>query len=297
MLRKIILVTVATILILCLAAPVVEDYTEDDEKILNVVVIAGQSNGVYMSQLVDLDLVNEEIPQPPVTCWFYGNGYIHDMTSDGEWIIGNVDPAMAYEIAKYSNNDTLVINACVGGKNIEYFTPGNDGADWITEVVTTAMSRTTIFDKVHKIGWAWIQGESDKTTPVDDYIADFAEIDEMFKGLGFNYCWISQTRTVDGGNAVTAQEKIVESFPNVYWGSRASDSFTVENGMIYSDNLHYTQAARIIIGEDIGSAMTSKVPFSLESTPYRSLIQMVPLLMIACVIVAAVKIYFFSNRD
>lgn len=297
MLKKILTITVATILVLCVAIPIISDVTKHDEKVLNVVVIGGQSNGVYMSQLVDLDLVNEEVPQPPVTCWFYGNGYIHDMTSNGKWILGNVDSPLAYEIAKYSNTDVLVINACVGGKPIEYFTPGNDGADWITECVETALSRTTSFDKVNKLGWAWIQGESDKTTSVDDYIADFEKVDGLFKSLGFNYCWISQTRTVDGGNAVTAQEQIVNTMPNVFWGSRASDTFTVENGMIYTDGLHYTQAGRIIIGEDIGKAMTDKIPFSLENEPYLDLIQIIPVMLIVSLIAIAARMFIVGSRD
>lgn len=289
--------TLGVILVGSIMVPVIDDATDKDEKILNVVVLGGQSNGVYIPGLVDLDLLNEEVPQPPAACLFYGNGYLHSMTTDGRWTLGSVDPAIAYEIAKYSNNDTLVINTCVGGKSIDYFTPGNEGADFITETVTTAMSRTTNYDTIYKIGWAWIQGESDKTTPVDDYIANFEQVDGLFKSLGFNYCWISQTRTEDGGNAVTAQEQIVNTMPNVFWGSRASDSFTVENGMLYTDGLHYTQAGRIVIGEDIGSAMTANVPFSLKNEPTIGLLYVIPLITIVALVAIAARSFLANRRD
>lgn len=294
MIKKIIGLTVATIVILCVAIPIIDDVTKDNEKVMNVVVIAGQSNGVYM--LADVPLVNEKLPQPNATCWYYGNGYIHKMNNNGQWTIGSVDPAIAYEIANYTNRDVLVINTNIGGKSIDYFTPGNAGSDWIDEVVTTALSAIHGYDKINKIGWVWIQGESDKDTAINDYIDDFRLIDAHFSSMGFNNCWISETRATDGGNATLAQQQIVSEFNNVFWGSRASANFNQENGTIYTDNLHYTQLGRLIIGEDIGLSILSKLPPTIETLPIRSLISVIPVIMIVSLAVMAAAMIFRSKQ-
>lgn len=288
MIKEIIAIIIAILTISCIAIPILSEYQNNGADTLDIVVIAGQSNGVYYTDYVDVNFINENLPQPPTNCLYYGNGYLHNMSNNGAWSIGNLDPAIAYQISKMTNDNVLVINSCVGGKNIEYFTPGHDGAIFIDTVLTTALSRVAGYSNVNKIAWVWVQGESDAETPITDYIADFSKINAMFSEYGFKSCWISQTRAENGGNATLAQEKIVSTYNNVSWGSTASQGFTTTNGLLANDGLHYTQAGRLIIGNDIGESIAHSLPLHACSLPITSLISVIPIIMTISIILAAV---------
>lgn len=253
-------------------APIVSE-SSDGDYTLEVLVIAGQSNAAY-GGFVNPTLVNTEIPQPSTNVYYYGTasqpiwyGYpsnptydttfesydIYSMVDDGKWIIGGYEPGMAYAISEKSNCDVLVINVGISSANIQYLQPTSDGGIYVKNVIDDALSKVDSKYKIDKVGYMWLQGESNYSTAINTYISDFDVINDWYHSEGFNVCYMVQTRPYNGGNASTAQLQICANDPTVVLASTAPDSFTVDNGLMVSDNLHYSQAGRDVIVNDVAS--------------------------------------------
>ena len=284
--------------------PVITDST-DGENTLEVLVIAGQSNAAYRQ--ANVPLVNDEIPQPLTNVYYYGTasqpiwfGYpsnptydptlesygIYSMTANGQWRIGGYEPVLAQSISKKSNCDVLIINVGISSATIANLTPQQIGGEYTADVIEDALSKVDSKYQIEKIGFVWIQGESNYSTPVDGYIEQFNIINDWYHDHGFNKCYMVQTRPSNSGNAAIAQLKICQQDPTVILASTAPSTFTVANGLMESDDLHYTQQGRIIIGEDINSKMP--LSYHLRDSPAGDLLEIIPLLVIAGLIIAIV---------
>ena len=309
---KLLAIVIIVIISLPLMA-IISDYDHGDNT-LEVIVIAGQSNAAYRQ--ANTTIVNEDVPIPTTNVYYYGTssqpiwyGYpsnptyddtfdsygIYSMISNGSWKIGGYEPVLAQSIGKESNCDVLVINVGISSANINYLLPDQIGGTYVKNVIEDALSKVDNKYVVDKVGYVWIQGESDKTTSVSTYIEKFETINEWYHSNGFDTCYLVQTRPSDGGNASMAQLKICQEDSSVILASTAPSTFTVSNGLIESDDLHYTQRGRDIIGLDIDSKIN--LPYHLKESQGSEIIAILPIMIIVMIILATCKIYIGFKND
>ena len=311
-----ILGVVVSVIVVVSILPILTEIADsvDGEDNLEVLVIAGQSNAAYRQ--ANVPLVNEEIPQPITNVYYYGTasqpiwfGYpsnptydptfesygIYSMTANGQWRIGGYEPVLAQSISKKSNCDVLIINVGISSATIANLTPQQIGGEYTADVIEDALSKVDSKYQIEKIGFVWIQGESNYSTPVDGYIQQFDIINDWYHEHGFNKCYMVQTRPSNSGNAAIAQLKICQDNPSVILASTAPSTFTVANGLMESDDLHYSQQGRIVVGEDINSkiSLTSHIRDSLVG----DLFDIIPVIVIIGLIVAVAGTIYFKYED
>lgn len=297
---------VIVVLVGSFLVPIVNDSTDADDT-LEVLVIAGQSNAAY-GGFVNPTLVNQEIPKPSTNVYYYGTasqpiwyGYpsnptydttfesydIYPMINNGSWAIGGYEPGMAYAISEKSNCDVLIINVGISSASIQYLQPDNTGGAYVNDVIEDALSKVDSKYKIDKVGYMWLQGESNSSTAVDTYISYFDTINDWYYSKGFDTCYMVQTRPYNGGNASIAQLQICSSDYSVLLASTAPDTFTVDNGLMVSDNLHYSQKGRDVICNDVASQLRVSYHFDNEGT---NLLIAIPFVVIAALLIVVVRI-------
>lgn len=191
-------------LVSAILIPVIDDIDSDDT--LEVLVITGQSNSAYRGDSVNLTQVNAEIPQPTTNTYYYGTDSgpiyyggmppygtpsydttfesygIHSMTSNGSWKIGGYEPVLAENISHKTNCDVLIINAGISAASVGYLLPDEDGGEYVNAVITNALNLVKDrYEKIEKIGYCWMQGETDKDGSVSAYIEKFDTINQWYK--------------------------------------------------------------------------------------------------------------------
>lgn len=284
LIKKIIGIALAIILFAVVTVPTINYY--DGEKTLEVYVLAGQSNSAYSikEERCDAEYVNENVPSPDTTLWYYGteempirNGISGSTPSDydttfesydlwkmyrnGEWIIGGVEPTLALEISEHTDSDVLIVNAGVDNQTIARLLPTSTHGQYVAEVLSHAFAHIDHekYTTVNYRGVVWIQGESDNVegTTVESYVEDFTTLKAWYSEQGFNQWYIVQIRPLNSDNAAIAQSQIANEYDDVHLTDVAR-SFTTSNGLMNSDNIHYTQEGRCLVGYAVGD-MT---PFS-----------------------------------
>lgn len=311
MIKKIVATTAVIILAAAVLIPVCETGGSFEET-LDVMVIAGQSNGAYMetttvsgvtNTICDPDEVNGAVDLPKKDAYYYGTSSvpilygsyyenpsydstldsygIYSMTSDGEWTIGGEEAAIASAVTARSYNDILIINVCAPGAPISFFAPDATGGLYAAAVIDDALDKVSSKYTINKLGFVWIQGESNKTTAVDTYIAAFEDINDWYVEQGFPNCYMVQTKPSNSGYAAEAQLEICETISNCILSSTAPSTFTVDNGLLVSDNLHYSQDGRNVVGSDIGAAV--KIPEETQNTLY----MVIAVIFIAVIVIGA----------
>lgn len=300
LIKAIVGIVISLLVVGAILVPITSNYSSDGEHTLDIVVLGGQSNMAYIPAYMDLDVVNQDIPQPTTNCYFYGYADrpvwnnadlplcdIHSMTANGSWIIGGEEVAVAKTISDYTSDDVLVVNVAIPAYAIAQFEPNTTGGNHIKNVLTDVLQEIPAKYTKIKCGWAWCQGESDKTTPVNDYVSSFEKVQGIFESFGFKTCYLVQTKPSDSGNATAAQTIIANTVPGVVMASTAPSTFTRDNGMLIEDNwLHYSQAGRDIVGSDIGHAICKKMTPHLRDNDVYSVISMIPILVTAGLIIA-----------
>lgn len=305
--------TIVSILIIgTVLMPVITDSSSDGEHTIDVVVLAGQSNAQYVPSYMDLSLVNEEFDAPSTNCYYYGyqtstlvrpsnnigelthlnSMNIYSMYVGEEWVIGGEEVPISYTLGKATNNDVLTINVAIGGKPISYFVPDAEGGEYAKTIIDDALSKIPDkYTNVKYAGWMWLQGEADDDTAVSDYIASFDEIQTMYESYGFNTCYMVHTRSEESGNATEAQNTIAATDPNVVMACTATEDFSVASGTLLENNeLHYSQAGRIIVGLDVGEAISDNQPTNIRTFAYGGLLIAIPMILIAALILAVVSV-------
>ena len=304
--------TIGVILVGAVLVPTIEETNVSGEDVLDVVILGGQSNIAYNPIRVDASVVNDQIALPSTNCYYFGTDQqavqyplisisdcsMQSMTEGNEWRIGGEEPAIAKKIADKTNDDVYIINVAIGGTAIANFLPGTTGGDWIEDVLTAALSIIPAKYSVHKCGWVWCQGESDKTTAVADYIESFGTLNDYFKSKGFDYCYLVETKPIDSGNATAAQRALPSIYDNVTMASTAPATFTVDNGLLRNgDPLHYSQAGRNIVGEQVGAAIANNLPAHSRDGLDSPLLQAIPIIVIVALLMAAVGAIALRRAD
>lgn len=186
------------------------------------------------------------------------DGYaIYSMAdSDGSAVIGNIDMPFAAKYSKLSGNKVLVINAGVGGTNILQWQPGEAVYNYAYDVFTNAIAAIPddTFDSVNLKSVLWVQGENNAYTNVQDYIEGFETLWESIKSDwvngsdAFDSILLNQVSKSIAPNAYLAQSKIPDAVDGAYLACTAANDFTLANGLMGSDGIHYTQKGDNIIG-------------------------------------------------
>ena len=242
---------------------------------LDVFLIAGQSNAQYNpgSELGDAD----PVPSPG-TAYYYGlstrpismgnttQAAAYDATqydifmsvnSDGSNRVGNIEGPFSARYYEATGHKVLTINTGVGGSSITSWIDNGVCYTFAKAAFSDAMDKvdTTLFD-VSVRSFFWIQGEANVYMGVDTYVGDFTQIYNNLTTFEFNqdykftYALISQTR--DGKNAATAQQTLADK-PGIFMASTAANTFTVDNGLLRTDGLHYTQKGDNILAKDFAT--------------------------------------------
>ena len=284
---------------------------------LEFFVLWGQSNAAYYKE--DVTVANKECPKIATQAYYFGtndkplqivnadplntNLESCDMQSsinpDGSLIIGNIDGAFESYYCYYCDTNTrpYLLNVGVGGQRMEYFTEGEPGNTLMNDAITAALASvdTDLFD-VKKGCWIMSQGEANTSYNIDAYIEEFSEVQSTLSGYDLDKGLIIQTIQKDGVNSSVAQSIIVEEDSSVYWGSTATQSFTVSNGLLTSDDKHYSQNGDDIIGKDCANTWLTISGQKYEAE-YNDLIGTVIVVLICGLIVAASGIIFIRRAD
>lgn len=318
MLKKIVLISVIVILVGAFLVPTLNDSTQlpEESNKLNVFVLAGQSNAAYYNQ--NITVANENAPIKDGFAHYYGTssapincGVINDMSydttlesygiysmtdEDGTFKVGNIEAPFASYFVNNTNQKVLIINTGIGGVSIQSYTPGKVGFDYAANLIEDALTKLPEgLDPVLR-GVLWVQGESDAALNVNTYIQKYSEMAAGFKSLGFNQTFISQTKSVNGGNASFAQTLIPDKVAGAHLVTEVANTFSVSNGLLAVDNLHYTQAADNIIGQAFAQCVISdySIPVAYLSE-FSGLIYVIPIIVIVAMILVAIPIIHHRN--
>lgn len=316
--KTILILTVGIILVGSLLAPLC--FPQNDENTLDVVVIDGQSNAQYWgwtsNNICSPSIVNASGLEAPehdlyyygdATPTYYGPVYtqptydttlasydLHKMY-DGEWKIGSYGPTLAKMLSERSGHDVLVIDVGVGAAPIQWLTTTGPGGIWAEKIISDALSKVPSKYHVDILGMIWAQGESDAGTTVDTYIERFNTLyNSLNDKFGLDKVYIIKTRDAYGGNAITAQEQLAAENDNITIATSIADTFTQENGLLNSDNLHYTQQGRTVIAEILGGAITFNEHPANENL---ELLKVLPILVIVALIMVAVGAIYLRRSD
>lgn len=282
-------IVVIVILLSALAIPVMQS-AGGNEKTLDVLIIDGQSNAEYGDTSVcDPEVLNAEYTEKPnrnilyygtntapANQWDWSTYYFkswaayhlhnaYDYATE-KWIIGGYEPILGNTISKKTDNDVLVINMAIGARTIAQLLPDGADGDYSWGVLDHALNQAKrTYDSFNMVGVVWIQGESDKDTPVAEYEESFEELMDAFEKYDAEKFYIVHTRDSYGGNANVAQEYLANEYSNVEISTYITETFTQENGMLDSNPIHYSQKGR----DAISFAIMDKIDIdgSIVDTP------------------------------
>lgn len=284
---------------------------ETNVKTLDVLIIDGQSNAEYGNTTVcDPEVLNQEYTAAPATnLYYYGTstapanqwdwshqwGYswtafhIHNAYDyeDHEWIIGGYEPILGNTIAEKSGNDVLVVNMAIGARSIAQLLPDGADGDYSWGVLEHALDEISPgYQVINMVGVVWLQGETDNGlgTTVSQYKESFVELMNAFENYGADEFYLVATRDSYGGNASTAQDELAQEYSNVHMTTEITETFTIENGMLDSNPIHYSQKGRTAIC----NAIKDQIIIPETKDPVYELLSMVPVIVTAGIVLAVV---------
>lgn len=291
---------IVAMILVVIGVPIVIDSVESVDEDLTVFVLMGQSNSAHNYNYGgNLAIVREDVPLIPENKAYYfgmsaptskeaSNGrwrdmidasYMHSMVRDGEWAIYSLEPSLGQTFYDYTGKKCLIINVGVGGISIDTLLPGGDTYEYATLMIDTALSRIPSNYRIDMGCIFWLQGERNKNSEIDWYKEKFTEVWDNFRSMyGFESIVISQTRAQNGGNATIAQAELAGS-NGVYMGTTLSQTFTLENGLMYSDDVHYSQKGKDLIGSALMTYYCENLYESPSKSPMKMILELMPLLM------------------
>lgn len=223
----------------------------------------GQSNSTYRSSSEETDPSTAD-PYPDRGAGYFINMFASNTVpmplydDDGEKNVGGNFPSFMATYNDDTNRKMLLTSAGVGGRSILKFQPEQEMYLRTLTAMNVAydnyLSNTDYYEPGKKV-MIWIQGESDNDNMTADQYQEYfmtfwdgINDDGPFK---FDYCMISLL-TADYPVITDADKQLIDEYANMYLGSDVAQSFTVDNGMLISDGVHYSQAARNILGASLG---------------------------------------------
>lgn len=305
-LKTILAAIVATIIVACVLAPLVSEYTEDEgsTKTPQVIVISGQSNSEYLFG-VNVDYVNSAFDAPSEEAYYWGTPEqpltwgtrtqiddcgLNPMYSGGLWKVGGYEAPLAHEITKRIGAPIVTVNLGVGGITIAEFLDGKYH-EYITTVLDHALRDIEEeFTEYSFAGWIWIQGEAETTTTTGEYITQFGKVKDYFASNGFENCYLVQTGSITTDAIKEAQEACCEIYDKTTLASTKPLSISY---------LHYTQKTRCEIAEEtcdylIPDIEVTKKPMKGAS---KSALKIVPAMVIIAIMAGAIGTVALKRSD
>lgn len=278
-----------------------------DRAVLDIYLMNGQSNAAYY----DADPSKVDPAPKPGTVYYYGSAdrpadsldfstkgcAMHDMvSSDGTPAIGDKGPVFGARYHELTGHKVYYVTAAIGGKGIEAFQP-EDGEMWVhtKAILVAAMaeldaSKWEIVDRAY----LWIQGEANWQMTADRYKTRFLAMHDAILdgdlGYTFDKCIICLPQTLKGdGGPREAQIELAQERPGtIIIGCDATEGFTTANGLLGSDGIHYSQLGDNIVGVDLADAAVKSYGLYEATGPVKTLMSIIPLLLIVGIIIAVV---------
>lgn len=275
MIGKLLAVVLGITAIVVMAGVLLDDAPATDDDSTDMIVLMGQSNATYRSIAAN---ISTAAPWPaPGTAFYYGTAlrpanFETDLSADNVMIrplstesgpaLGDKWPSIAYEYVKATGKKVILVQCAVGGVSIRTFSPTLPGVNWtetIRMIDATKQAMIAADMTPGNVRIVWIQGEADAHMDEDQYKSRLLTVGTcaLQGGLGCKVegpFWISKTRGT--GNSQAAQVALADEKPGMFRiASDLADTFTVENGLMTSDNTHYSQAGNNLLGSAIGEAV------------------------------------------
>ncbi len=176
---------------------------------------------------------------------------------EGNMARGNLEAALGKNLYDLTGEKVLLVNAGVSGKKIDTFVPLQGESYKYMDKVWQDINRIIHEKEFQKHyeprlkSYIWAQGESDKNTAIGSYKNDYMKLHEILTSLdyGLEYGFIIKVRDVYE-NPSKAQEELANENEDIYISTTSSDFFSVENGKMRFDDLHYSQVGDNVLGEE-----------------------------------------------
>lgn len=289
---------------------------------LFVLYLTGQSNSAYNTIYAQVDVANQELTHIDAGhAYYYGDSSIpvqagslimeqsvgpwdltpysmQSMTSiDGNYRIGHIEAALASRICSESDYKLYVINGGQNGRSISAWVGNGNGMALDLQILSDAVNKidTNLYDYTLG-GYIWLQGEADANKSVDWYVEQFTGVNQTFNNNHLVPCYMIQVNKSVYPNPAIAQEQIAETNPDVYLASASSQTFTVDNGLLWPDSTaHYTQKGYDIVGIETADVILSHNPGLIDVVD-KALSPFIPaiiivLILLLVVLVAGTMIY------
>lgn len=237
----------------------------------DLLIMDGQSNAAYF--YADETLA----PAPELgKAFYYGfsNSMPHSLSVDitncklydfidpstMEVRVGDKGPEMCRTWTEESGNKAIWISLGIPGRRIAEWDV-DSGAAWqkncdIMDAVNEILKGTD-FD-IQRTVVMWSQGESDfvHNTGYEHYMTTWTAFHDAANedwGRKIDGWYLMMGRTLKVGWVNDCFAELAEGIPDVHIGIPASmvDSFTMQNGLLESDNLHYSQRAENALGNSL----------------------------------------------
>lgn len=235
---------------------------------LDLILMLGQSNATY----VQADPSQADPIPPPGTSYMYmaedgdykvsaeGREFRSMVKADGGSATGDKAPAFASAYHAASGCKVYLVCGAVGGVPVLSYDPAT-GSSWRAAERTLKAALDAVDHSKFSVSskyYTWIQGESNKYTEPDTYIKQFMRMHDAILdgdlGRTFSHCFVSLPTDYHGGNSVQALETIASRTSTVSIVTDVANTFTVENGLMDPDGIHYSQLGDNIIGVELGKA-------------------------------------------
>lgn len=276
---------------------------------LDLVFIYGQSNAAYRNAVPD-----EADPKPVIGTGYYfgfsdryaalasenstGMSYqdatfwtMYDDT--GALRIGDKAPALTYEYNRLTGHKVYIVDGAIGGRPIADFLPESSYV-WAygKNVLTRALDLVDpdLFD-LHVGPYVWVQGEANGGTAVSNYYYSFLTMHRAIQdgklGVPLKTAYLS-LMPAKYPSSREAQELLAEKNPSIVIATDLANTFTVDNGLMGSDNTHYTQAGNNLIGAALGKAIAEGSGYAKHpiESGYTGLLGTVPVIILAGLLMA-----------
>lgn len=239
---------------------------------LDIYMITGQSNASYYYAEPQLATVTK-----PGTAYHYseliGGEQICPMNNkNGSMARGNIEASLGKELYELTGEKILMVNAGVSGQKVDTFVPKDGSSYQHMEYVWGIIQKHLDEDEFKKHfeprlkSYIWVQGESDGTTDIDSYKQDYMQIHQVLTGdeYGFQYGFVILTKSKFTGS-YNAQQQLADENTDIAIATKSAESFTVENGKMRFDDLHYSQIGDNLLGEETAKSIFKAYTEGIDS--------------------------------
>lgn len=296
---KLAIVAIIMVELLAVAVPIINH--SDAKPELDVYIIAGQSN-TYPKINTDASTASP-IPDEGAGFYFgtetdptYNKSFdlsscqMWDINNNGVARIGGLFPSFASEYSDKTGHSVYLIDTGLSGQPIATFLPEGYNYDWPGQVIDAAIKQIPSTYDVNICGYIWIQGEGDKNNPSQTYEVNMIRLYDIYSGgelsVKLPICYICKVRDAQGGNAAIAQTWLVDNkIKGFEMASTLPDTFTTANGLLGSDELHYTQNGFNVLGVDLADNISKGVVTSAPADYTEIMLVIIPVTIAAFIVV------------